>query len=62
MSLLRAGAARSVIALFPGHERVETTTMYLHAEMQLKEQALAKACPTIQRYLDTGPATGFSLF
>jgi integrase len=45
MSLLRAGADRSVIALFLGHERVETTTMYLHADMQLKEQALAKARP-----------------
>lgn len=45
MSLLRAGADRSVIALFLGHERVETTSMYLHADMQLKEQALAKARP-----------------
>jgi integrase/recombinase XerD len=45
MSLLSAGADRSVIALFLGHERVETTSMYLHADMQLKEQALAKARP-----------------
>jgi integrase/recombinase XerD len=45
MSLLRAGADRSVIARFLGHERVETTYMYLHADMQLKEQALAKARP-----------------
>ena len=29
-----------MIALWLGHERVETTQVYLHADMQLKEQAL----------------------
>jgi integrase/recombinase XerD len=42
MSLLRHGADRSVIALWLGHERVETTSVYLQADMQLKELALAK--------------------
>ena len=42
MSLLRHGADRSVIALWLGHENVETTSIYLQADMQLKEQALAK--------------------
>ena len=30
------------IALWLGHENVETTSIYLQADMQLKEQALAK--------------------
>ncbi len=42
MSLLHHGADRSVIALWLGHENVETTSVYLQADMQLKEQALAK--------------------
>jgi integrase/recombinase XerD len=42
MDLLHHGADRSVIALWLGHESVETTAMYLQADMQLKEQALAK--------------------
>jgi site-specific recombinase XerD len=40
MTLLRRGVDRTVIALWLGHERVETTQVYLHADMQLKEQAL----------------------
>jgi site-specific recombinase XerD len=53
MSLLCAGADRSVIALFLGHEQVETTSVYLHADMQLKEAALARTStgkPTVRRY------------
>ena len=42
MNLLHHGADRSVIALWLGHESVETTSIYLQADMQLKEQALAK--------------------
>jgi integrase/recombinase XerD len=42
MDLLHHGADRSVIALWLGHESVESTAMYLQADMQLKEQALAK--------------------
>ena len=43
MSLLAAGIDISVIALWLGHEGVETTQIYLHADMRLKEQALAHA-------------------
>jgi len=43
MSLLQGGAGQSVIALFLGHEQVETTSVYLHEDMQLKEAALARA-------------------
>jgi len=46
MELLQAGVDHSVIALWLGHERVETTQMYLHANLALKEQALAKTTPS----------------
>ncbi len=45
MELLQHGIDRSVIALWLGHESVETTQMYLHADLQLKEQALSKTTP-----------------
>jgi site-specific recombinase XerD len=45
MDLLQHGVDRSVISLWLGHESVETTQMYLHADMQLKEAALARTAP-----------------
>lgn len=42
MELLQAGVDCSVIALWLGHESMETTQAYLHAHMALKEAALAK--------------------
>jgi integrase/recombinase XerD len=45
MRLLRAGIDTSVIALWLGHEQIETTQIYLHADLQLKERALAKTTP-----------------
>ena len=45
MRLLRAGIDTSVIALWLGHEQVETTQIYLHADLELKERALAKTTP-----------------
>ena len=42
MDLLQHGIDRSVIALWLGHQSIETTQIYLHANLQLKEQALAK--------------------
>ena len=41
MDLLHHGAGQTVIALWLGHESPETTAIYLHAGMQLKERALA---------------------
>jgi site-specific recombinase XerD len=43
MDLLHHGVDRSVIALWLGHESVETTSIYLQADMKLKEDALAKS-------------------
>jgi integrase/recombinase XerD len=45
MSLLRAGVDTSVIALWLGHEDAETTHVYLHADMTIKERALARVQP-----------------
>jgi len=42
MRLLEAGVDSSVIALWLGHESVETTQAYLHAHLELKRAALAK--------------------
>lgn len=46
MELLQNGVDRAVIALWLGHESVETTYVYLHADLKLKETALAKTTPT----------------
>jgi site-specific recombinase XerD len=45
MELLQAGVDLAVIALWLGHESVETTQIYLDADLALKEQALKKATP-----------------
>lgn len=45
MELLQAGVDCSVIALWLGHESIETTQTYLHAHIELKEAALAKLKP-----------------
>jgi integrase/recombinase XerD len=45
MQLLQAGVDRSVIALWLGHESLETTQMYLHADLAIKERALARTAP-----------------
>lgn len=45
MDLLQQGVERSVIALWLGHESIETTDVYLHADMVMKEKALAKTAP-----------------
>lgn len=45
MELLQAGADRAVIALWLGHESVETTQIYLDANLAIKEEALAKITP-----------------
>ena len=45
MELLQAGVDRTVIALWLGHESVETTQIYLEATLAMKERALAKTTP-----------------
>jgi site-specific recombinase XerD len=50
MRLLRAGVDITVIALWLGHESTQTTQVYLHADLALKERALARTTPP-----DTAP-------
>ena len=49
MDLLQSGVDSSVIALWLGHESVETTQIYFAASLQIKERALAKTAPTAVR-------------
>ena len=46
MKLLHAGVDTTVIALWLGHEQISTTNIYIHADMTLKENAIAKVAPT----------------
>lgn len=62
MALLQRGIDISVIALWLGHESTETTEVYLHADMHLKERALAHATPSgvaPERYRPTDPLLAF---
>ena len=45
MRLLHAGVDTTVIALWLGHENVDTTNIYIHADLALKERALARTTP-----------------
>ena len=45
MELLQAGVERSVIALWLGHESIETTQIYLDANLEMKQAALDKVEP-----------------
>jgi integrase/recombinase XerD len=50
MRLLHAGVDTSVIALWLGHVSVDTTQIYLHADLELKEKALARTRPPTSRH------------
>lgn len=45
MRLLHAGVDTTVIALWLGHESIETTGIYLHADMTLKQRAIDRTTP-----------------
>lgn len=45
MRLLAAGVDTTVIALWLRHETVATTQIYIHADLALKERALARPTP-----------------
>jgi site-specific recombinase XerD len=53
MHLLQSGVDITVIALWLGHESIETTHVYLEADLATKERALAKLTPaegTVSRF------------
>ena len=45
MTLLRQGVDVAVIALWPGHVDIRSTDAYMHADMTIKEKALARTTP-----------------
>ena len=45
MDLLQKGIERSTIALWLGHESVETTQIYLDANLAMKQAALDRTTP-----------------
>jgi site-specific recombinase XerD len=62
MSLLQAGVDTSVIALWLGHAGVRSTDAYVHADMSIKERALALTTPTTAkpgRYRPTDKVLAF---
>src|SRR6478609_727310 len=54
MTLLHSGVDITVIAMWLGHESTDATQIYLHADMSIKERALARTAPatagTLHRY------------
>jgi site-specific recombinase XerD len=46
MNLLSAGVDLATIALYLGHANTRATEIYLHADLALKERALARTAPT----------------
>ena len=49
MTLLRAGVDTAVIALWLGHADIRSTNPYLHADMTIKERALARITPATSK-------------
>jgi len=45
MQLLQSGVDLTVIALWLGHESADTTQVYVHADTQMKERAMAQTRP-----------------
>lgn len=62
MALLQAGVDISVIALWLGHEDIRSTQTYLHADLTIKERALARTTATSAkpgRFLPADPLLTF---
>jgi site-specific recombinase XerD len=45
MDLLQEGNERTVIALWLGHESIETTQVYLDADLEMKQRILDRTTP-----------------
>ena len=63
VSLLQAGVDTSVIALWLGHAGVRSTDAYIHADLSIKEKALALVAPIAatprERYRPTDTTLAF---
>ena len=60
MTLLAAGVDTTVIALWLGHEHTQTTQIYLHGDLSMKERALARPRQRTRRQAATSPPTSSS--
>lgn len=62
MRLLASGVDRTVIALWLGHESIETTEIYVHADLAIKERAIARTASlpsAARRFRPTDPLLDF---
>ena len=62
MELLSAGVDTSTIALWLGHANTHSTDVYLHADLKLKEQALARTTPSTQKPIRYQPGDSLLAF
>jgi site-specific recombinase XerD len=62
MTLLRQGVDVAVIALWLGHSDIRSTDAYLHADMTIKERALARVTPASVRPGRYRPPDGLLAF
>jgi integrase len=62
MRLVEAGVDATVIALWLGHESIETTSIYVHADMGIKQKAIDRTTPIATkpgRYRPPDPLLAF---
>jgi integrase/recombinase XerD len=62
MQLLQSGVDTSTIAIWLGHEDIRTCQIYLHADLELKQRALARTAPpdtAAGRYRPPDPLPAF---
>ena len=62
MHLLQSGVDPSVIALWLGHEKLETTHMYVEADLEMKERALEKLAPAKTKHARFKPSDSLLAF
>jgi integrase/recombinase XerD len=62
MALLASGVDTSTIALWLGHEHVQSTQIYLHRDLTMKERALARTAPLTARPGRYRPPDGLLAF
>jgi len=60
MSLLHAGVDIAVVALWLGHADIRSTQIYIHADMAIKERALARTTPPSEERICVSASLGRS--